>query len=377
MDNHSPARGHLPGSANLAKYSVLYHSKRPTMRVFEQNRTIVHGDRVNPTPYYMENYSVATSPVVDAPNSDVAYIGQTKGHFVFTNSHAKAYNDFVEGLGISSSLGSSVFAEGRKSVEQLADYVHLINNIMRALRGNPKAIAELNYTLARLRTHSRGDFFRSLAKNGGSVWLQWSYGLKPIYDMIVDIDRFLGSTPPSQRVVGRGKSSARVTGILAEAPARGQVTVFTRIQADVRVADIGAYTQARLGLSNPLEWALEALPFSFVADWFSNLGDVVGSLDDFNGIELHRPATTTLYRGHLKTSDDGLIDIRPSKFGVVRADATIMERRLVIQRPTLHIDNPFGVSGISRAMNQISLLTQFLTNPVTAVPKDVLRKLKD
>jgi hypothetical protein len=55
-------------------------------------------------------------------------------------------------------------------------------------------------------------------------------------------------------------------------------------------------TLSQLGLLNPAVVAWEVIPFSFVADWFGNLGNVLQSFSDFAGVRLGGSYTSTLYR---------------------------------------------------------------------------------
>lgn len=64
--------------------------------------------------------------------------------------------------------------------------------------------------------------------------------------------------------------------------------------ADVSVADANEYNLNRLGFVNPAVVLWELVPFSFLVDWFVNVGQVLSSYTDFLGLALSNAATTRL-----------------------------------------------------------------------------------
>jgi hypothetical protein len=48
----------------------------------------------------------------------------------------------------------------------------------------------------------------------------------------------------------------------------------------------------QMGFINPASIAWEAVPFSFVVDWFANVGQVLNSATDFVGLSMKNPFTT-------------------------------------------------------------------------------------
>lgn len=57
-------------------------------------------------------------------------------------------------------------------------------------------------------------------------------------------------------------------------------------------------TGSRLGFLNPIALAWELIPYSFVVDWFINVGESLQNLDAFTGVKrvgIHRTTTTSSY----------------------------------------------------------------------------------
>jgi hypothetical protein len=59
----------------------------------------------------------------------------------------------------------------------------------------------------------------------------------------------------------------------------------SKYKVRARLLSKTASSSAQLGLSNPLLVAWELVPFSFVADWFVNVGDILDGLSSFDGYE--------------------------------------------------------------------------------------------
>jgi hypothetical protein len=68
--------------------------------------------------------------------------------------------------------------------------------------------------------------------------------------------------------------------------------VRTKMGADVACTNPALHLASQLGITNPIAIAWELVPFSFVVDWFSNVGQFVGQLDEFAGLSLNRAYTT-------------------------------------------------------------------------------------
>lgn len=233
-----------------------------------------------------------------------------------------AYERMVGQLGDASQLGATVTAEGRKTWHMV---VSVVSRCLRAAR----SVRKLQFGAAArdlgLPYHERDVVIRRRVRlpNGkyrtfkirrkefqwhegkwyaaeiGSGWLMYSYGVKPLMQDIYNGLDFLQRPFPYTRVQGGAKGYFTVpdrhnrpgiqTNWISEYSVKQSV--------DVRVANSNLWLCNRLGLVNPLQWAWEAVPFSFVVDWFSNVGEVINSASDFAGLEISEPCTNI--RWHL------------------------------------------------------------------------------
>lgn len=130
-------------------------------------------------------------------------------------------------------------------------------------------------------------------KSTSNQWLRYQYGVRPLMmDMKGSIDVLYARTLRPLYTSGRvsSKSSVDKTEMIdAMYIGRnfGKARKYThsicsqhisyRAQFDVSQK---ASTLSRLGLTNPALLAWELIPFSFVADWFINIGDCLQSLDN-------------------------------------------------------------------------------------------------
>lgn len=121
-------------------------------------------------------------------------------------------------------------------------------------------------------------------KQWAKLHLGYVYGVKPLVEDVVDsavrLNAYVGFPPR-----GVIRTSESDTGeYLAESPYGG-----TRVVVSTRTARAVIVYQNRTGrqfvhAGNPLSWAWELIPFSFVIDWGIQVGDWLTSLDALRGV---------------------------------------------------------------------------------------------
>ncbi len=72
--------------------------------------------------------------------------------------------------------------------------------------------------------------------------------------------------------------------------------VSATISSRVRVDNPNLFLASRLGLTNPAAVAWELVPYSFVVDWFVNVGDYLNQFSEFHGVTLINPYHTIYTR---------------------------------------------------------------------------------
>jgi hypothetical protein len=141
------------------------------------------------------------------------------------------------------------------------------------------------------------------ARNAFSLWLEYQYGWKPLLSDVWSSCELLRQREGERdefvtKVVSKAKDKDSVTDTRATAVFNNcqvWVTKLSKIEHECKVrldyfkannAAIADLTEA--GITNPLSVAWELVPFSFVVDWFTPIGDWLSSLNaafgwDFRG----------------------------------------------------------------------------------------------
>jgi hypothetical protein len=129
--------------------------------------------------------------------------------------------------------------------------------------------------------------------NLGSVWLEYSYGWKPLLQDLHDAADVL-QNPFYRGNPVKGNSSSIVT-IPVDYNPGGQRTVGTITQtvrmqygATVNVDNPNLDMLNRAGLVNPLSVLWEIVPFSFVVDWFTPIGNFLENFTFGMGLRFSR-----------------------------------------------------------------------------------------
>lgn len=258
----------------------------------------------------------------------------------------KAYSELVANLG-DASLWAVNLAEHRQSYLMVAKRAVQITRFARALHrfDFPEAARLLSVGIPRgLRANSKW-----FANN----WLEYHFGWEPLVKDIGAAIETLQNPIPPKRIKGRGSFKSKTYIDTGSFGSKGYrvIDAKCRMQADVRVTNPNLHLASQLGFVNPLAVAWELVPFSFVVDWFVNVGQCLASFTDFAGVSLENPMTTTFQVGNE--------DARWYTGWVNRYRSVYVQRATTISGPSLHARPWKGVSPV-RAATAISLLVQQL-----------------
>lgn len=140
--------------------------------------------------------------------------------------------------------------------------------------------------------------------------------------------------------------------------------------AMIRVANPNLWLANQMGFVNPLSVAWELVPFSFVVDWFTNVGEVVSSMSDFVGLEVENPWTLKLsdltyedswtavsQYGSWNTVGQYVWDDPTTQTETVRVHFIEMARGLGLTQPQLETPS-FSGFGARQAALSLALVTQ-------------------
>lgn len=145
----------------------------------------------------------------------------------------------------------------------------------------------------------------SKAKSFGNNFLEYHFGWSPLIRDIYDAAEVLNDP---KRWFGIEYGSAREPLFLSadnkfhdfgSVVSTGYGSGFVEVKQGARIRGVKNYTThtlEALGLTNPASLVWEVVPFSFVVDWFVNVGDYLRSYTDFTGLSIDSTFCTTFYR---------------------------------------------------------------------------------
>jgi hypothetical protein len=276
---------------------------------------------------------------------------------------SKAYGKFKDKVN-EQSMWAVNLIEGERSVKMIANRAgQLLRFSRHVARGNfGRAARELGLAAKPKGVSTKHSFSNN--------WLEYHFGWEPL---VKDIGSGLATVcdPYMPRYVS-GSATGHWTGYYTDPDHSGSsYRVFTgkgvtkvRMGAYVQVTNPNAFLLDQLGFTNPAAIAWELVPFSFVVDWFSNVGQVLSAYTDFMGTSLTRAFTTTTQR--IDASETWIggqsavpVWVRGVAFIHVNTMSFFMKRELGISTPSLFL-RPFKGFSVVRGATAIALLTQFL-----------------
>lgn len=268
-------------------------------------------------------------------------------------------------------------------VSQIADYSQWANNILEARKTLGVATQRLEQLVAFARRLKKFDFVGAArvfgyakpprkvtrAKGFGKNWLEYHFMWEPA---VKDIEAGMKALTRDFSPV---KVKARARHISASSSSvrngtQGTDTVLNddskcQMEAWVRIVNPNSSLVSELGLINLYSVAWEAVPFSFVADWFGNVGQVLAAATDFVGKQLSFSATTVYQIRYKHVSSFGFqqYGLDPPYGGPWTsqqgARSVFVTRSLGITGPTLAM-KPFKGFSVIRGATAVALLLQFL-----------------
>lgn len=285
----------------------------------------------------------------------------------YNRAYAKFKTEVEGGIGNQASLGVSV-AEGREAIAGIIDRATRLRKSYAALRrGRFKEFLRQIGGRPRER-HKKTMFTRP--KDASALWLEYWLAWAPL---VGDINASVAVlTDPHLHPPIRVKKGARVflPGTFYRdggnqkfySDVKGYVRVS--IEADVKVVNLNTHLASRMGLNNWAGIAWAVVPFSFIVDWFANIGDILDSYTDFAGLEMSNQQITCLVRAFDETRIDqytwgyltGQIYTGPNSAAQFRRVLTTS-----LPRPSFRVQCDWDVFSPTRAATAISLLLSIFT----------------
>lgn len=215
------------------------------------------------------------------------------------------------------------------------------------------------------------------------TWLEYSYGWKPLLGDVYNHAQALAENVIERANVVRYVKGRAKTKIVrsANSVATGDPHKIYRTSEDARWVEFGfSYklqngeinTFSQFGIDNPLEVLWELVPFSFVADWFINIGGFIKSLTATTGLILHAGFKSTRRHtvnttevwpcGTVERAAAGSFAIWSGPGMIQRSEDLQISRYQVLDWPWPEppsFRNPFGKGedyGLTKAMSSVALL---------------------
>jgi hypothetical protein len=204
--------------------------------------------------------------------------------------------------------------------------------------------------------------FKRGAKSFGDNYLEFHFGWEPLVKDIWSAAH-IALEDPFKGLGKRFKSAATAKGVTTLGNKNSRYAVWRELtwkesvclRANIQVTNPNLHQLQQMGLLNPAVVLWELVPYSFVLDWFVNVGDTLSSFTDFAGLTLSYSSSTRLIR--CKENKFYNYPWVPYPRGTV--DHVSLVRSLGIPKPQLAFKE-VKLPSVTRGLTAVSLLTQFL-----------------
>lgn len=283
---------------------------------------------------------------------------------------------FIASMGSTSQIATTI-AEWQQTADMMGGKLLAIGRSFNALRrGNVAgAMLALSPTLPstpqghRWKKKWAPQIARKGSRAAANAWLELHFGWVPLAQDIYGAMDFLQHQKPLGRAEGRAHkrgtwdyvASPSGSGYTSQWRGIHDILWACRIGADWRITNPNLFLANRLGVLNPVSVAWELVPFSFVVDWFTNVGQFIAQWGDLAGVSIENPYYTVLGRDTCRSSYVVYWTFPPpttlAKENKCVGRSCFVERKLGL--PDVHlVIPPVKRVSLTRAATAISLLVQ-------------------
>lgn len=220
----------------------------------------------------------------------------------------KAYERCREGVITGANLAVNI-GERKQALGMMSNRLMQAAYIARALRrGSIRDALDVAGPQAaeRYRQLSAANKARLKSKEFSNRWLEFHFGWEPLVKDIWSTVNLLDSPFPYKPFRGHGTARYAWSGVTSRVDTTlhyhletsGKSVKFTRCYGGfMMVTNPNLFMANQLGLINPAVVAWELVPYSFVVDWFTGIGDYLRSFTDWVGVRIENPFSFTAAEG--------------------------------------------------------------------------------
>lgn len=266
-------------STNLTASQMTYHNKGAYVLQW------VDSDHPSPNPAWGTDYE--TSGTYPFPYA-IPCSGAISSRLI-TKASNRAKTEFVRKI-----RSYQTAVEGGTLLGELAQSIRMIRNPAQGLRrGTGHYLADVKrHSRSARRLRTRAERVRELSKIAADSWLEYSLGWRPLISELRDAINAMkpaSNYQDHQRIVGFGEAQDTLIkpGYRTTSGIAGHIcdevntyTAFVKYYGSIGAGpSAGRYAARRIGLdaSNLLPTAWELVPYSFVSDYFVNVGDIISA----------------------------------------------------------------------------------------------------
>lgn len=255
--------------------------------------------------------------------------------------YSKLYNKLLSKTGERASLLTAL-AEWRSTSDMVLNRLTQIYKGIKSLRkGRFRDFLKV-FSLVPKNRHKHTRWTKP--RDAAGLWLEYWFGWAPtIGDIQNAIAVFTGKIPSEKVRVSSGTGldlsvKRAVNGQEVFSSTHGARYIM-QLRAEIQITNPNLYLANASGLLNPLRTAWETTPFSWFADWFTNVGQVLGYLTDQLGVSISDVWLTRFAKGVESYRCDN--SVYGSGFLLVREHAFVNRVKLgKLPRPELIIRVP-------------------------------------